>query len=63
MGLVIREKWNGLLDMVMNREVNRIHVTEKDRFIRFGLEWFLSFVRKFGSAIVVVKKLYHLNRK
>ncbi len=41
--------------MVMNREVNKIYVAEKDRFIRFGFEWFLSFVRKFGSDIVVVK--------
>ncbi len=39
----------------MNREANGIYVTEKDRCIRFGFEWFLSFVRKFGSDIVVVK--------
>ena len=50
-----REKWNKLLDMVMGREVGKIYVTEKDRFIRFGFDWFLSFVHKFGAEIVVVK--------
>lgn len=50
-----REKWNKLLDMVMEREIGKIYVTEKDRFIRFGFDWFLSFVHKFGTEIVVVK--------
>ncbi len=50
-----REKWNKLLDMVMGKEVDRIFVTEKDRFIRFGFDWFQAFIEKFGAEIVVVK--------
>ncbi len=49
-----RPKWNTLLDKVMERKVSKIFVSEKDRFIRFGFDWFSTFVKKFGAEIVVV---------
>ncbi len=49
-----RKKWNILLEQVMNQEIGTIYVTNKDRFIRFGFDWFSSFLCRFGSDIVVV---------
>ncbi|MEG1010116.1 MAG: IS607 family transposase, partial [Clostridia bacterium] len=49
-----RKKWNKLIDNCMINEVNTIIVTHKDRFIRFGYEWFERFLGKFNVNIIVV---------
>ena len=35
-----RKKWNELLNEVMEQKIKTIIVTHKDRFIRFGYDWF-----------------------
>ena len=49
-----RKKWNKLLDEVMEQKIKTIIVTHKDRFIRFGYDWFEKFCMKFNTTIVVV---------
>lgn len=49
-----RKKWNQLLDDVMNNEIDAIYITYKDRFIRFGYEWFESLCHKFNTKIIVL---------
>ena len=49
-----RRKWNGLLDEVMEQKVKTIVITHKDRFIRFGYDWFERFCMKFHTMILVV---------
>ena len=49
-----RRKWNGLLDEVMEQKVKTIVITHKDRFIRFGYEWFERFCMRFHTTILVV---------
>lgn len=49
-----RKNWNKLLDMVMNNEVDTIYISFKDRFVRFGFDWFESLCDKFGTKIVVL---------
>lgn len=49
-----RKKWNKLLDEVMENKIDMIIVSNKDRFIRFGFEWFERFVGKFDTKILVV---------
>lgn len=49
-----RKKWNRLIDSCMQNEVNAIIITHKDRFIRFGYEWFERFLAKFNVNIIVV---------
>jgi len=49
-----RKKWNHLLDQVMEREIKVIVISHKDRFIRFGFDWFEKFCEKFGTKILVV---------
>ena len=49
-----RKKWNKLLDEVMEQKVKTIIITHKDRFIRFGYDWFEKFCMKCNTTIVVV---------
>lgn len=49
-----RKKWNKLLDDVMENKIKTIVVTNKDRFIRFGYEWFEKFCEKFNTKIIIV---------
>ena len=43
-----------MLDEVMKQKIKTIVVTHKDRFVRFGYEWFEKFCMKFNTNIVVV---------
>lgn len=38
----------------MNNEVDTIYISYKDRFVRFGFDWFKSLCNKFGIKIVVL---------
>ena len=49
-----RKKWNKLLDDVMENKIKLIVVSNKDRFIRFGYDWFDKFCSKFNTKILVV---------
>jgi len=50
-----RKKWNKLLEEVMERRIKTIIVTHKDRFIRFGFDWFEKFCLKYDTQILIVK--------
>ena len=43
------------LDDVMENQVRMILVSHRDRFVRFGFDWFERFCKKFNVEIVVVK--------
>ena len=49
-----RENFNKLLDLVMDCKVDTIYITYKDRFIRFGFDWFERLCNKFGTQIIVL---------
>lgn len=49
-----RKKWNQLLNEVMENKIKTIVISNKDRFIRFGYEWFEKFCEKFHTSIIVV---------
>lgn len=50
-----RKKWNQLLGEVMENKVKMIFISHKDRFVRFGFDWFEKFCNKFNVEIIVVK--------
>ena len=50
-----RKKWNKLLDDVMGNRIKTIVITNKDRFLRFGYDWFEKFCEKFNTKIIIVK--------
>ena len=48
-----RKKWNKLLDEVMANKIKTIVISNKDRFIRFGYDWFEKFCEKFNTKIII----------
>lgn len=49
-----RKKWNKLINECMENKIDTIYITHKDRFIRFGYEWFEKLLGKFSVKIIVV---------
>ena len=49
-----RKKWNKLIEDCMLGSVKTIIIAHKDRFIRFGYEWFERFLKSNGVEIIVV---------
>ena len=49
-----RKRWNKLLEDCMLGEVKAIIVAHRDRFIRFGFEWFEKFLKANCVDIIVV---------
>lgn len=49
-----RKKWNRLLEEVMENKIRTIVISNKDRFVRFGYDWFERFCEKFNTKIIVV---------
>ena len=49
-----RKKWNSLIDQCFDGQIGTILVTHKDRFIRFGFDWFERTLKRFGAKITVV---------
>jgi predicted site-specific integrase-resolvase len=49
-----RKKWNVLIEDCMAGEIKTILVAHRDRFIRFGFEWFEKFLKSLGVEIIVV---------
>ena len=51
-----RKKWNILLQRVMNQEIDKIYITYKDRFVRFGFEWFEQLCKDNGTEIIILNQ-------
>ena len=49
-----RKHWNALLADALDGKVARIVVAHKDRFIRFGFDWFADLLKSRGVDLVVV---------
>lgn len=49
-----RLKWNRLLQDVEDKKIAKIYITCKDRFTRFGFDWFEDFCQRHGTEIVVL---------
>ena len=49
-----RKHWNRLIEACVDGRVSTILITHKDRFVRFGYEWFEQFLDKLGVKIIVI---------
>lgn len=52
-----RKKWNELLEKVMQNKIDTIYITYKDRFVRFGYEWFERLCKMHDTKIVVLNNV------
>ena len=51
-----RKNFNKILELVEAEEVTEIYVTYKDRFVRFGFDWFNNFCEKHNTKIIVLNQ-------
>lgn len=49
-----RKNWNKLLKDIMNNKISKIIIAHKDRFVRFGFDWFEKMSADFGCEIEIV---------
>lgn len=49
-----RKNFLKILDLVEQNKVNKIIVAHKDRFVRFGFDYFEKFCQKHGAEIMVI---------
>lgn len=50
-----RKHWNDLLlNQIPKGKIEKIYITYKDRFVRFGFDWFERFCNKYNCEIVVI---------
>lgn len=49
-----RKNWNKLLYKVMNNEIEKIIIAHKDRFVRFGFDWFEELCKNNNCEIEIV---------
>ncbi len=49
-----RKQWNRLIEECINGHISTIVIAHKDRFVRFGYEWFERFLHKLNVKIMVV---------
>ena len=50
-----RKHWNDLLlNQIPKGEIEKIYITYKDRFVRFGFDWFERFCNRYNCEIVVI---------
>ena len=53
-----RKSWNKLIQDCFNGKINKIYVSYKDRFVRFGFDWFDTFLHDTcGVEIVVIENV------
>ena len=53
-----RKSWNKLIQDCFNGKINKIYVSYKDRFVRFGFDWFDTFLHDTcGVEIVVIENI------
>lgn len=49
-----RKNWNLLLKNILTKKISKVIISHKDRFIRFGFDWFFNFANMYGCEIEVV---------
>ena len=49
-----RKNFNLILEMAMQGKIKRLYISHKDRFVRFGYEWFEKLLQKNACEVIVV---------
>ena len=53
----IRKNFNKILELVEDDEISEIYVTYKNRFVRFGFDWFNNFCERHGAKIIILNQV------
>lgn len=50
-----RKHWNDmLLNQIPKGYIKKIYITHKDKFVRFGFDWFERFCKQYSCEIVII---------
>lgn len=49
-----RKNWNLLLKDIIAKKISKVVISHKDRFIRFGFDWFSNFASMYGCNIEII---------
>jgi predicted site-specific integrase-resolvase len=49
-----RKNFNLVLEMAMQGKIKKLYISHKDRFVRFGYEWFENLLKKNACEVIVV---------
>ena len=49
-----RKNWNILLSDIISKKISKVIISHKDRFVRFGFDWFSNLASKYGCEIEIV---------
>jgi len=49
-----RKQWNELIHDCLDGKISKIFISHKDRFVRFGFDWFTQFLKKTSNTDIVV---------
>ena len=49
-----RKNFNTILELALQGKIKKLYISHKDRFVRFGYEWFETLLKKNGCEVVVV---------
>lgn len=53
-----RKNWNKLIDDCFDNKINKIIISYKDRFVRFGFDWISDLLERLtGVQIIVVENI------
>ena len=48
-----RKNWNKLIDDCFDRKIDKIYISYKDRFVRFGYDWICYLLKKYTGVEVI----------
>lgn len=54
MSFVNRKNFLSLIQMIVNKEISLIIIENKDRFVRFGFEFFEYFLKMYGCSFLII---------
>ena len=49
-----RPEWNKLLEEVKSNKIDKLYITYKDRFVRYGFEWFEDLCKEHNTEIIIL---------
>jgi predicted site-specific integrase-resolvase len=48
-----RRNWNKLIDDCLNGKIDKVYISHRDRFVRFGYEWICNLLEKLSGVTVI----------
>ena len=49
-----RKQLNEIIDLIINKKIEKIYITYKDRLTRFGFDYFKNLCEKFNTEIIII---------